>query len=80
MTQEPTTQETKEIAFQVRMPEMAHQALQRHAKALDTSMNAIINAAVVQYLNDSKRQREVLQHFIKAQKDYRLAVKRLKSL
>src|SRR5687768_13364732 len=76
----PTMQEAKEVAFQVRMPEMTHQALHRHAKALDTSMNAIINAAVVQYLNDSKRQREVLQHFVKAQKDYRLAVKRLKTL
>jgi hypothetical protein len=72
--------ESHDVAFQVRMPEMAHQALQRHASALDTSMNALINSAVIQYLKSPKRQREVLQHAVKAQRDHRAALKMLKDV
>ena len=70
----------RDVAFQVRMPPAVHEILHQYAQATGSSMNAVVNDAVVRFLQDTRRQQEVMDRFAKARKDYRLALDKLRDL
>ena len=75
-----TGEESKVRQLPVRLPADQYEALKVYAFFTKTSMNEIVNQAVAEFLAGTGRSEQLDAMLERAQKDYRMALDKLKDL